>query len=164
MNISLDTLKSLAVIYGISIVYEKLPKGLLGKANAETKTITLDVLLKDNPRQHKCVLAEEIGHIIIPPRPGHIRYHSLDSWRCENFGLTKTIVAQDERKALDWATGVLIPNVEFDRIMAKGSYTLWEIEEVFEVERWLVEHKIGYYRRKQRDMGRRVKWRDLIRR
>ena len=43
MKISLDLLKSQAKIYGIKIFHKKLPGGLLGEANAETKTITLNV-------------------------------------------------------------------------------------------------------------------------
>ncbi len=164
MNISLDLLKSMAKIFGIVILYEELPSGQSGKANAETKTVTLDVSLKDNPRQHKCVMAEEIGHILFPPRPGHIRYHSRGFYDHENCSMVKHIVAQDERKALDWATGVLMPNVEFNRTMANGGYLISEIEEMFEVEDWVVQHKIGYYRRKENEAGRKVKWRDIIRR
>lgn len=164
MIISLDLLKNKTMDYGINIFYKKLPSGLLGVADAEAMSIELDHSLLKNTRQHKCVLAEEIGHILHPPRPGHVRYHSMGFWQTEGTSCIKAIVAQDERKALDWATGVLLPDVEFNRIMENGGYSLNEIAEMFEVERWMVDHKIGYYRRKERDRGRRVRWRELIRR
>lgn len=164
MKISLELLMSQAKAYGIRVFYKTLHDDLLGEANAETKTITLDVSLLDNPRSLKCVLAEEIGHIVHPPRPGHIRYHSRGFHRREDYSMIKTTVAQDERKARDWATSVLIPDVEFNRMVANGDYSLSELMEYYDVEQWFLEHKISYYRRKERNKGRKVKWRDLIRR
>jgi hypothetical protein len=38
----------------------------------------------------------------------------------------------------------------------------WNIH--FDVEPWLIEHRIGYLRRKARENGQKVKWRGLIRR
>jgi Zn-dependent peptidase ImmA (M78 family) len=165
-KITLEILKNTAEILGIKIVYAKLPPGLLGKANAETKIISLNVSLRDNPVQEKCVLAHEIGHVLYPPRPGHIRYYSrnfLDLNFYERSNI-KAIVDQDERKALDWATRVLMPDGEFNRIAEEGNYSLKEIADFFDVEPWLVEHKVGYYRRKQRDAGKKIRWRDIIRR
>ncbi len=162
--VSIDTLFVWAKALNIRIIFKKLKPGLLGRADATKKVVMLDPSLRDKPRELKCVLAEEIGHIIFPPRPGHIRYHSTGFWETDNNGQTKITVAQDERTALDWATGVLMPDVEFNRIMENGNCTLWEIAEEFDVEQWFIEHKIGYYRRKQRDTGRMVKWGDLIRR
>lgn len=160
MRISIDLLKSQATIYGISIFYKKLPRGLLGFADAETMTIKLDHSLLKNSRQHKCVLAEEIGHILCPPRPGHIRYHSIGFWRTEGTSCIKAVVAQDERKALDWATGVLLPDSEFSKIIeSDGGYTVGQIAELLDVEPWIVEHKLGYYRRKRfENHGFRIRW------
>ncbi|HBX22620.1 MAG TPA: ImmA/IrrE family metallo-endopeptidase [Desulfotomaculum sp.] len=162
--VGIDTLFVWAKALKIRIIYKKLNPGLLGRADATKMVVTLDPSLRDKPRELKCVLAEEIGHILYPPRPGHIRYHSMGFWETDNCGQTKITVAQDERKALDWATSVLMPDVEFNRIMEEGNHYLWEIADEFGVEQWFLEHKIGYYRLKAREMGRKVKWRDLIRR
>jgi len=162
--VSIDNLFVWTQALDIRVIFKKLPLGLLGKAEASKKVVMLDQSLKDKPRELKCVMAEEIGHILYPPRPGHIRYHSTGFWENDNCGQTKILVAQDERMALDWATSVLMPDVEFSRIMDNGNYTLCEIEEEFEVTQWFVAHKIGYYRRQQWELGRRVKWRNLIRR
>ena len=118
------------------------------------------------PRLQKCILAEEIGHILYPPRPGHIAYHMagykyIDSHKRSNI---KALVAQDERRALTWATSVLMPNVKFNRIMENGSYSVSEIAELFVVEPWFARLKIAYYQRKERESGRKTKWKDLIRR
>lgn len=164
MRSSLELLKSQAKIYGISILYEKLEDGLLGKADAETKTITLDPSVLDNPRQHICVMAEEIGHILFPPRPGHVRYHSKGFYQTENCSTTKNTVAQDERKARDWATGVLLGHVDIARIKEVGARSIGELADHFEVEPWFIDHRIGYLRRKARDNGQKIKWRELIRR
>lgn len=166
MRVSTDILFHWAARIGVKIVYTNLPSGCLGKADATRKAIKLDKSLLDSERKLRSVFSEELGHIISPPRFGHIRYHSIGFYETayDESSNIKRIVAQDERKALDWATGILLPDVEFGRIMENGNYTLWEIEEIFDVERWLIEHKIGYYRRKQWNLGRRVKWRDLIRR
>lgn len=147
----------------IDVRYRNLQKktpGLLGKANAAINTITLDTSLKLNPREHKCVLAEEIGHILFPPRPGHIAYHRKGYWykdsteRC----FIKGIVAQDERKALDWATGVLMPDVVFCRFIENGDKSLPEIADYFDVEEWFAKFKIAYVRRKAKLEGKRLSW------
>ena len=162
IKINLDLLLAMADICDIKVEYGHLPTGLLGKANAETKTITLDTRLKPRSRLHKCVLAEEIGHILYPPRPGQVRYHSKGFYDMENIGMVKHIVAQDERKALDWAASVLVPDVEFWDAIHNGVDTVLGMMEYFEVEDWLVRHKIGYVRRKGRDSGERLKWKDII--
>lgn len=167
--IDIDDLLELADMLGIKISFRylnrKRKRELLAFTVSRFKTIILDhSILNDLPKL-KSVLSEEIGHILHPPRPGHIRYHSRRFYQRDDCSMIKYNVAQDERKALDWATGVLMPNVEFNRFMENGGYSISEIAEHFEVETWLVEHKIGYYRRKQfENYGRRVKWRELIRR
>lgn len=165
--ITTDRLFMWASIFGIKVVFKNL-KGLhpgpLGLADAEKKIIELDQSLKDSPRQLKTILAEEIGHMFYPPRPGHIRYHSRGFWQREDCESIRQTVAQDERKALDWATGVLMPDVDFRRIMEAGNMTLAEIAECYEVDPLFAKHKVNYYRRKERISGRNIKWRNVIRR
>ena len=113
--------------------------------------------LLDNPRQAKCVLAEEIGHILFPPRPGHIRYHSKNFYEKENCSMIKCTVVQDERLARDWATNILLGNVDSCHIVAVGARSVGELADHFDVEPWLIEHRIGYLRRKARENGQKVK-------
>lgn len=164
MRITIDLLKSVAHIYGIKIVHKKLPNGLLGEADAETKLITLDESLLDEPIQYRCVLAEEIGHILFPPRPGHVRCHSKSFYSGENCSSIKCVVAQDERKARDWATSVLLSNVDLCRIKKADVSSPEEAAACFSVEPWFMAHRIGYLRRKERRLSGRAKWRNIIRR
>ncbi|HBX24005.1 MAG TPA: hypothetical protein DEF34_10300 [Desulfotomaculum sp.] len=165
-KIDIDRLFFWTDLFGIKVVFRNLRPGLLGSADAWRKIITLDESLRDRPRLMKCVLAEEIGHILYPPRPGHIRYHSTGFWETEYLERShlKVIVAQDERKALTWATGVLIPDVEFWRAIGEKHNTIYKLADYFEVEDWFVWIKIGYIRRKASNQGQRLKWRDIIRR
>lgn len=167
--ITTDKLLTMAWELDIRVTYKDLRAqhpDLLGMAQADNRTVVLDKSLVGSRRKLKCILAEEIGHILFPPRPGHMAYHSTEFIRSDFNGRNnlKVIVAQDERKALDWATGVLIPDVEFWRAVRNGENTLHELAEYFDVEEWFMRIKIGYIRRKARDEGQRLKWRDLIRR
>ena len=149
---------------GVNLVFSSLRPGLLGMADAGSMTITLDQSLKDKPRKLRCILAEEIGHILFPPRPGHIRYHStwfVDIESTEQSNI-KVIVAQDERKALQWATSVLMPDVEFWRKKDSGVDTIHGFADCFEVEEWFVRLKIGYLRMKAKSDGNKFRWRDII--
>lgn len=164
MKLNSGLLKKQAEIYGIRVVYKLLPEGLLGEANADAMTITLDMGLLDDPRQHACVLAEEIGHILLPPRPGHVRYHSRGFYQQENCSLIKHTVAQDERKARDWATSVLLGHVTLCRIQSIGATSIKGLADCLGTEPWLITHRISYLRRKEHAGGRKAKWRDLIKR
>lgn len=146
--IDLDLLKKQAEIFVIRIIYKPLPDGLHGESNADTMTVTLDAKLLDNPRQHLCVLAEEIGHI--PPRPGHTRYQSKGFYSREDCSMIKHTVAQDERKARDWAISLLLGNVDLSRIMEVGARSINELADYFGVEPWFMSHRIGYLQRKAR--------------
>lgn len=168
-TISTDLLFFWAREQGIKVIFKSLQTnhpGRLGKADTKRKVIKLDITLRSMPRLLKCVFAHEIGHFIYPPRPGHIRYHSRSyvNIKHDERSNIKAIVRQDERMALKWATSVLMPDVEFNRIMENGNYSVKEIADYFDVDPLFVRYKIGYYRAKERDFGRKVKWRDLIKR
>lgn len=164
MKITLDIVKSICMIYGIKIIYAGLPDGLLGRANAKTLTIVLNDSLRDNPQEEKCVLLEEIGHSIFPPRPGHIRFHSKNFYKREDCGMIKQTVAQDERKARDWATSVLLGNVDIARIKEVGAFSLNELADYYDVAPWFMEHRVGYLRRKAHENGQKLRWREIINR
>lgn len=169
MMISMNTLYDIAMELDIEVIFRNLRQrhpDLLGMADASNRTIHLDQTLNQSPRQHRCVLAEEIGHIIYPPRPGHIRYHSRQYMDrdCIDRSNIRTIVAQDERKALKWATNVLIPDVEFWRVISEGENNIYQLVDKFDVEPWFLLLKIGFIRRQARESGKRLKWRDIVRR
>lgn len=165
--ISMNTLYDIAMELDIEVIFRDLRQrhpDLLGMADASNGTIYLDLTLNQSPRQHRCVLAEEIGHIVYPPRPGHIRYHSRQYMDrdCIDRSNIRAIVAQDEHKALKWATNALIPDVEFWRVIGEGENNVYQLVEKFDVEPWFLLLKIGFIRRQARDGGKRLKWRDLI--
>lgn len=161
---STDILFVWARALDIKVAFTRLRPGLLGRADAARKLILLDLSLQENPRSLKCILAEEIGHILFPPRPGHVRYHSRGFCRSEDCSMIKHTVAQDERKARDWATTVLLGNVDLSRIKETGASSINELAGYFDVEPWFMEHWIGYLRRREWETGRKVKWRDLLQR
>ena len=151
MIVSFESLLELTRKLMIIIEYRDLHHehhfALDGYADAEKKLIVLDVSLKDNPRHHKCVLAEEIGHIIFPPRPGHIAYHMRDYHKLDHHSRSniKAIVSQDERKALRWATSFLIPDAAL-RVAAKDSVnSIDELAEWFDVEKWFMIFRLDFY-------------------
>lgn len=167
--ISADDLFTWAMELGIKVIFRNLCKqhpDLLGTADAADKIITLDQALRNEPQKLKCVLAEEIGHILFPPRPGHVRYHSKKyiDVDCISRSNVKAIVAQDERKALQWATDVLIPDDQFWEAIKGGASTVYLLADWFDVERWFILVKVGFIRRQARDDGQKLRWRDIIKR
>jgi len=139
---------------------------LYGIADSARKLITLDQSLRNNQRLLKCVLAEEIGHILYPPRPGHLAFHEAGYTYADHNSRSniKAIVAQDERKALQWATSVLMPDVVFWRVVRDGINSVYDLADWFDVEEWFVSIKIGFIRRQAWDSGQKLKWRQIIRR
>lgn len=159
--VDLEDLEELAYKLKIKITYENLEEGLLGLADTKERKIKLDISLKHNQRKKKSVLGEEIGHILYPPRAGHITYHSEKFYKKDFLerNKIKNIVAQDERRALDWATNVLVTNVEYNRIKANST---WELTEHFQVENWIIHHKISYLRRKAKESGKKISGKDIL--
>jgi Zn-dependent peptidase ImmA (M78 family) len=162
-TISIDLLYFWADEQDIRVVFSPLRAyntGLLGMADVKRRIIKLDVSLRTMRRLLKCVLAHEIGHFIFPPRPGHIRYHSCSYINIDHDERSniKAVVHQDERLALKWATSVLMPNVEFNRIIESGNYSVREIADHFDVDPLFVRFKINYYMLRKP----KTRWRDLI--
>lgn len=121
--------------------------------------IILDNTLLFRYRQHRCVLAEEIGHSFYPPRPSHIRFHKNRCKACDNDAV---IMEQDEQKALKWATDFLIPDAKLWQAMFEGYRTVSELTDYFDVEDWFLRKKIGFIRRKARNEGIKLKWGDIF--
>ena len=168
MIITLEKLYEIAHLYKINIDYRDLHNqqhhGLDGYADAEKRLIVLDMSLLDNLRHHKCVLAEEVGHILFPPRPGHLAYHMSSYYELDHYDRShiKAVVAQDERKAIQWATNFLIPDIELGRSIEDGKKTVYEFAEIFEVEKWFMLFRLNFYKRQNRKNGRKTKWNDIV--
>jgi len=95
-----------------------------------------------------------------------LAYHVV-GYRYEDYyqrSYLKSIVAQDERKALRWATNVLMPDLEFLHAVRKGNSTVYSLADYFDVEEWFVLAKIGFIRVQARESGGKIKWRDIIKR
>lgn len=149
---------------GIILRYENLHAKhhlLDGYAWPARGLIVLDTSLRSNPRQEKCVLAEEIGHCLHPPTASHISYHyagyrHLGQWERDNLAV---LVAKDERLALQWGTSFLIPDKMFWEYARQGPHEWWEWLEHFDVEDWFMRAKFGFMRTKHP-----FKWRELVKR
>lgn len=113
--------------------------------------ILLDKSLEYNTPLHACVLSEEVGHYFTAPRTDLTRvYHE----HREANMMTK--LAQDERKALRWATDFLIPDVELCRALTNGYRKSYELAEYFVVTEWFIKQKLELFRLQLLRMGRRI--------
>lgn len=165
--ITIDHLYTIADQLGGIVVYRDL-HARHPQLDAYTRppVIVIDKSLLRQPRHHRCVLAEEVGHLLYPPRPGHVSYHIAQSWdnldspSRENLSV---LVAQDERKALQWATRMLIPDPVFWEYVDTGPHEIWEWLEEFEVEKWFFEVKVGLVRAQQ-PIRLRLRWREILKR
>lgn len=116
--------------------------------------IILDNSLKDFQRIHKCVLAEEIGHFYTSPRSNYlVAYTSYAS---------QLAMSQDERKAHQWATDFLIPDIELFKAVEDGFRSCYELAERFEVTEWFVHRKMGFLKMCFRRTGLKVRGRELF--
>lgn len=120
--------------------------------------IVLDHSLRFRTRQFKCVLAEEVGHILYPPASSGIVYHMLEYWECDSIERSKVAYyhAKNERAALLWATAFLIPDRDFWIFAHEEPRDWYEWLERFDVEDWFMRKKIGFMRAQKP-----FKWREI---
>jgi len=104
--------------------------------------IILDKRLEKNNRLHKCVLAEELGHHFTVPRTNIVKIYASYNVYNKNNEFIK--MAQDERKALRWATDFIINDVDFCRAVKEGYSSIHELADYFEVTEWFVYQKIQF--------------------
>lgn len=126
--------------------------------------IVLDIGLLSQPKLHRCVAAHELGHHFYPPRysnPGLISFHRSNYF---SDSQAEIIINQDENKALRWATELLMPSDEVWDALKYGYDTVPFLADYFNVAEWFARAKIGYMRREARDVGVKLKWRDIIKR
>lgn len=127
-------------------------------AYTQGRGIVLDTFL--NRRQQRCVLAEELGHVLYPPGHGHVSYHLADSWGEMDYNEKWNLrwwVSKDEQAALRWATALLIPDCLFWEFAEAGPRPWWEWLECFDVEDWFMRWRMEFARQE-----RPFKWRELV--
>lgn len=100
--------------------------------------ILLDEGLLNQPRLHKCVLAEEIRHFYTAsPSSNLLVVHTSYS--------REVAVSRDERRALKWATDFLMPDREFFLALKRGYRTCHDLAEYFDVTEWFVHRKWEFF-------------------
>ncbi|AFM43006.1 putative Zn peptidase [Desulfosporosinus acidiphilus SJ4] len=116
--------------------------------------IVLDKNLHHSHRLHRCVLAEEIGHFYTAARTNILTVHTSAN--------LQTIENQDERKAAQYATDLLIPDSELIKALESGCRSCFELAEYFDVTEWFMYRKLGFLKMCFRRTGLKVKGRDLF--
>jgi Zn-dependent peptidase ImmA (M78 family) len=119
--------------------------------------ILLDKSLLRDPKTHRCVAAHELGHHFYPPRSGLVVFHSNN-----HNSQHEITIHQDENKALRWGAELLMPSEEVWSAIKEGYNTVPALAEYFGVTEWFARAKIGYIRREERANGRKLKWKDII--
>lgn len=120
--------------------------------------IVLDKLLLSRPQNHRCILAHEIGHYFHPPRSGVVVFHTHSL-----YGNEEIILSQDERKAMRYATNLLMPSEEVWKAISDGYNTIPLLADFFYVTEWFARAKINFMRVEEKEQGKKLKWRDIIR-
>ena len=111
------------------------PNGLYMLSKETGPVIILGKHLNRSKRLHRCVLAEEIGHHFTAPRTNIVSaYTSINQ---------KTMLSQDERKAMKWASDFLIPDGDFVTALKAGHRSRFDLAEYFDVTEQFMVQKIG---------------------
>jgi hypothetical protein len=160
--IQLEELRDYIEMAGYEIIYRDLHGRhplLEGFVSLKFKKVFIDISVR-NTRQEKCVLAEELGHVLLPPAVDGALYHFAEykdvfqtQWERDSLEIS---VAKDERRALRYGTSILIPDQAFWDY-AKSKHMWYEWYEYFEVEDWFMRAKFEFMQTKQH-----FKWRDLV--
>lgn len=137
---TLDDLLCLADAARITIRYHDLNSHPEITAWAQGRTIILDRSLLSNYREHKCILAEEIGHVLLPPLQSHAPYYkkTFATLDFKRRSLLTYQVSKDEFRARAWAANFLIPEAAFSDHIARGPHTITDWCDYFEVSDWLM--------------------------
>jgi len=163
--VTLDNLLYLAETTNVLLRYEDLhARHPQLEAYTSYPVIVLDKSLQSRTQEHRVVLAHELGHIVYPPRAGHISYYTARAWDmmdCPTRDSLAVSVGKDERFAMKFATGVLIPDQFFWRFAAAGPHEMWTWLEAFDIPKWFLEFKVGFVRAGQ-PARERLKWREII--
>lgn len=140
---------------GVELAYKHLDpdRGLLGMYIRDGKGrqgIILDRSLMTQPRDERCVMAEEVGHhkttgtgtlFVV-----HFSYHTVVE------------MSRTEQRALRWATEYLMPTPDFALAIRRGRRSIEELADYFFVTHWMVRFKLRFIKQDlRREQGLRVK-------
>lgn len=118
--------------------------------------IALNESLTCRVKLARCVLAEEIGHYWCSPMVDHVNAG-------ESAGLEMQALWRDEYRALRMAANLLIPTEALAEAVRRGIFSLHELSEHFQVEEWMVWHKLRVLQEDLREQRRfRVRTADIL--
>ncbi|SFR12413.1 ImmA/IrrE family metallo-endopeptidase [Desulfoscipio geothermicus] len=125
----------------IKIIYIPLGhinNGLFGLSLPESRTIILDVKLlqPEYDKLHRCIMAEEIGHMVAGATVNALGIHT-------NYSLNRKIT-EEEEKALLWATEKLIPTNEITLLLQEGFFNCEDLADYFGVTVWFMFRKLEF--------------------
>jgi Zn-dependent peptidase ImmA (M78 family) len=137
----MDSLLKIAADLKATIIYlplGRVKKGLFGLHIPETKTIFMDTKLLEPEyyKLHRCILAEELGHVITGTSVNALKIHT-------NYSLKRKI-SEEEEKALQWATEKLIPTDELSSLLEQGFFSCEELSDYFGVTVWFMFRKLEF--------------------
>lgn len=155
-----DGLLKMCESNGVWVSYQPLPKergqlGMFFRDMSGRPFILLDPSLLDNPRLHRCILAEEVGHFKTTGSGTLFVMHFS-----YNVALA---MSKADAAALRWASEYLMPTLDFARAVKDGRRDVHELAEHFYVTEWMVHRKIQFLRQDLRRRHRlRIKLRDML--
>jgi len=97
--------------------------------------IVLDKKLISFPRLHRCVLAEEIGHYFTTTYTNMLMAYTSYVNQIE--------LSRAERKAMQYATSLLIPDKELTKALDMGIRECYELAEHFDVTEDFIRQKLA---------------------
>lgn len=117
--------------------------------------IILDTSLLRKPREHRCILAHEVGHYFTGAKTNIL--HASKSYTAEIER------SRDEYRAMRWATSILMPDREIHSAVHElGIVNCYELAEHFDVTIQFCMSKLTYIKQCFWKIGTRVKGRDIF--
>jgi Zn-dependent peptidase ImmA (M78 family) len=99
--------------------------------------IGIDRKLKNNIKNFRCILAEELGHFFTTDQGNMVSHYHLHD---------KIQIYREEYKAMKWAVNYLIPDEELE--IAFNTMSPWELEDYFQVNSDFMAFKLKLYKDK----------------
>lgn len=131
--------EGIVVLYLDNVTTSMNKLGYYYRAEDGQPVILLDTALKKNPRRHRCVFAEELGHYFCGATGSIVRLSSYSP-------LAGRARARDERNGLRWAANYLIPTEELAAAGRAGLTLVHELADHFRVEEYMVWRKFHVLR------------------
>lgn len=131
--------EGIVVLYVDSLTRSRNKLGYYFRDEDGQPVILLDSTLRDKPRLHRCILAEELGHYFCGAH-GRIVRPAADT------PLARQARARDEHQGLRWAANYLIPTEELAVAAKTGLSLAPELADYFRVEEYMVWRKLHILR------------------